>query len=46
MQDGFNLKEWETAAKRFCNNKTNMDAKMSITIKEGKFLIRVVDMKT
>ena len=46
MQDGFNLKEWETAAKRFCNNKTNMDAKMSITIKEGKFLIRVVDMRT
>ena len=46
MQNGFNLKEWETAAKRFCNNKTNMDAKMSITIKEGKFLIRVVDMKT
>lgn len=21
MQDGFNLKEWETAAKRFCNKK-------------------------
>ena len=45
MQDGFNLKEWEAAAKRFCNNKTNMDARMSITIQDGKFLIQVVHMK-
>lgn len=45
MQDGFNLKEWETAVQRFCKNKSNMDAKMTIAIKEGKLLIQVVQMK-
>lgn len=45
MQDNFNLKEWETAVQRFCKNKTNMDAKMSITIKEGKLLIHVTEIK-
>ena len=38
MQDGFNLKEWETAAKRFCNNKTNMDAKQcQLQSRKGNF---------
>ncbi len=45
MQNGFNLKEWEAASKRFFNNKKNMEAKISIAIKDGKFLIQVVDMK-
>ena len=45
MQNGFDLKEWENASKRFLNNKNNMEAKMSIVVKEGQLKIKIIEMK-